>query len=97
MICSNIYAEDTVNKLGLEEYVSTIEEHIEDSELGDVFNVKDISQNLIEGKGIEYNTIIGKLLNLFLKEVLVALRGAVSIVIILVIITLLKNLEMEER
>jgi hypothetical protein len=97
MLCSNIYAEETINKLGLEEYVNIMNKHVEDSELGDVFNVKDISQDLMEGKGIEYNTIIGKLLNLFLKEIFIALKGAISIIIILVLITLLKNLEIEER
>jgi hypothetical protein len=97
MLCSNIYAEENIDKLGLDEYITTIDEHIEDSELGDIFNVKDISQSLMEGKGIEYNTIIGKLLNLFLKEIFIALKGAISIVIILVLITLLKNLEIEER
>lgn len=97
ILCSNVYSETTTNKLGLEEYVSTIDEHIKDSQLGDVFNVKDMTQDLISGNGIEYNTMIGKLLNIFLKEVLVALKGAVSIIIILVLITLLKNLEIEER
>jgi len=97
MLFSNIYAEGSVDKLGLEEYVVTMDEHIKDSELGDVFNVKEMSQNLIEGKGIEYNTIIGKLLNLFIKEIFIALKGAISIIIILVLITLLKNLEIEER
>lgn len=97
MLCSTIYAEDTVKKLGLDEYLSTINEHIESSELGDVFNIKDISQNLMEGKGIGYNNIVGKLLSLFLKEIFIALKGAISIVIILVLISLLKNLEIEER
>jgi len=97
MLFNNIYAEGPVDKLGLEEYVITMDEHIKDSELGDVFNVKEMSQNLIEGKGIEYNTIIGKLLNLFIKEIFIALKGAISIIIILVLITLLKNLEIEER
>ena len=97
MLFSNIYAVESINKLGLDEYVSTMNEHIQSSELGDVFNVKEMSQNLMESKGIEYNTIIGKLLNLFLREIFVALKGAVSIIIILVLITLLKNLEIEER
>jgi len=97
MVFSNIYAEEPINKLGLQEYVSTMDNHIKDSELGDVFNVKEMSQNLLEGKGIEYNTIVGKLLNLFIKEIFIALKGAISIIIILVLITLLKNLEIEDR
>ena len=97
MLFSNVYAEISIDKLGLEEYVSTMDKHIENSELGDVFNVKEMSQSLMEGKGIEYNTIIGKLLSLFLKEIFIALKGAISIIIILVLITLLKNLEIEDR
>ena len=97
MLFSSVYAEISTNQLGLEEYVSTMDKHIQSSELGDVFNVKEMSQNLMEGKGIEYNTIIGKLLNMFIKEIFIALKGAISIIIILVLITLLKNLEIEER
>lgn len=97
MLFSNIYAEGPIDKLGLEEYVITMDEHIKNSELGDVFNVKDITEDLVQGKGIQYNNIIGKLLEIFLKEVFIALKGAISIIIILVLITLLKNLEIEER
>jgi len=74
-----------------------MDQQIQGSQLGDVFNVKEMSQNLMEGKGIEYNSIIQKLLSIFFKEVFIALRGAVSIIIILVLITLLKNLELEDR
>lgn len=97
MLFSNIYAEGPIDKLGLDEYVSTMDQHIRNSELGDVFNVKDIAQDLVQGKGIQYNNIVGKLLDIFLKEVFIALKGAISIIIILVLITLLKNLEIEER
>jgi hypothetical protein len=97
MLFSNIYAEDTIGTLNLDEYVNTMDEHIKSSELGDIFNVKEISQNLMEGKGIEYNNISGKLLNLFIREIFITLKGAISIVIILVFISLLKNLEIEER
>lgn len=97
MLFSNIYAEGPIDKLGLDEYVSTMDQHIRNSELGDVFNVKDIAQDLVQGKGIQYNNIVGKLLDVFLKEVFIALKGAISIIIILVLITLLKNLEIEER
>ena len=83
--------------MGLNEYVSIMDQQIQGSQLGDVFNVKEMSQNLMEGKGIEYNSIIQKLLSIFFKEVFIALRGAVSIIIILVLITLLKNLELEDR
>lgn len=97
MLFSSIYAETTIDKLGLDEYVSTMDEHIKSSELGDVFNVKEMTQDLVQGKGIQYNNIIGKLLDIFLKEVFISLKGAISIIIILVLITLLKNLEIEER
>lgn len=101
MLFNNVYVfatetESAINKLGLDEYISTIDEHIQDSELGDIFNVKQMADELMQGKGIEYSTILGKLLNMFLKEVFIALQGAISIIIILVIITLLKNLEIEE-
>ncbi len=96
MLLSNVYAEDNVNKLGLEEYVDILDEHIENSQLGDVFNVKNISKDLMEGKGIQYNNIVGQLLNIFLKEIFIALKGAISIMIILVFISILKNLEIQE-
>lgn len=97
MLFSSIYAEVPSESLGLDEYVNVMDEHIRQSELGDVFNVKEIMQDLLQGKGIEYSNIIGKLLNIFLKEIFIALKGAISIIIILVLISLLKNLELDER
>ena len=97
MLFSSIYAEEPSESLGLDEYVNVMDEHIRQSELGDVFNVKEITQDLLQGKGIEYSNIIGKLLNIFLKEVFIALKGAISIIIILVLISLLKSLEIDER
>jgi len=97
MLFSSIYAEEPSESLGLDEYVNVMDEHIRHSELGDVFNVKEITQDLLQGKGIDYSSIIGKLLNIFLKEVFIALKGAISIIIILVLISLLKSLEIDER
>lgn len=81
----------------MDKYINVMDEHISNSELGDVFNVKEMSQSLIAGKGIEYDSIIKKILSLFFKEIFIALKGAISIIIIIVIISLLKNLEIEER
>lgn len=64
---------------------------------GDVVDVEKITQDLISGKGIEYNSIFGKLINVFFREVVIALKGVISILIILILIALLKNLEIEKR
>lgn len=95
-LVGNIYAEEYVDKLGLNEYVNVMEENISESDVSDVFNVSDITNSLMAGKGMDYSTTLGKILAIFLKEVAITIKSSISIIIILVVVALLKNLEIDE-
>lgn len=95
ILLNNIYAKQ-IDTLGLDNYVNVMQENIEKSDLEDVFNIQEITSSLMVGKGFDYSTTISKILNLFFKEVFITLKSSISIIIILVVIALLKNLEIEE-
>ncbi len=76
-------------------YVNTLNTYLENSQV-DGIDIKSITQDLVSNKGFEYKTLISKFLGIFANEILVAIRGAIVIYIIIVLMGIIKSFELEK-
>lgn len=88
--------ENLVQDLDFDDYINTIDEHIKESGLEDI-DINAITDEFMTSSKIDYNSLFGKILNLFSKEILGAINGAISIFIIIIVIALISSLELENK
>lgn len=92
----NVQATDTIkDSLGFDEYISTINKYVSQSDANDAIDITDLASNLISNKSIEYNSTFSKLLSIFFKEVITALKSGVSIYIVIILMAVISSLEIE--
>lgn len=80
----------------LDEYINTINSSVREN-IGEDFNFKNMANEIINKNNINYKNIFMKLLDLFFKEISSAIKGAITIFIIVVIMAVLSNLELEKK
>ncbi len=79
----------------LDEYVSVLDEYVQNSGV-DGINIRNISEDLINNKGISYDTLIAKIISVFSNELMIAIKGAITIYIIIVLMAIINSLELEK-
>ena len=80
----------------LDEYINTINSSVREN-IGEDFNFKNMANEIINKNNINYKKIFMKLLDLFFKEISSAIKGAITIFIVVVIRAVLSNLELEKK
>lgn len=80
----------------LDEYINTINSSVREN-IGEDFNFKNMANEIINKNNINYKNIFMKLLDLFFREISSAIKGAITIFIIVVIMAVLSNLELEKK
>lgn len=77
----------------IDEYVDKLNEYNKDN----IFELKDITSDLIGGKGISYNSIFKKILSFVGEEILVSARGFVAILVALILMSVIKNIQVDSE
>lgn len=80
----------------LDEYINTINSSVREN-IGEDFKFKNMANEIINKNNINYKSIFMKLLDLFFREISSAIKGAITIFIIVVIMAVLSNLELEKK
>lgn len=94
---NHVYATDVVsNSLGFSDYVSSINEYVNSSESEDIVDISSLAKDLITTNNYDYSNIVSKLLGLAFKEVLTALRGGITIYIVILLMAVLSSLELDK-
>ena len=88
--------ENLAQDLDFDEYIKTIDEHIKESGLYDI-DINSITDELMTKSKLDYNSLLGKVLSVFSKEILGALNGAISIFIIIIVMALISSIELENK
>ena len=88
--------ENLAQDLDFDEYIKTIDEHIKESGLYDI-DINSITDELMTNSKLDYNSLLGKVLSVFSKEILGALNGAISIFIIIIVMALISSIELENK
>lgn len=86
-------AKETYN---LDEYVETINNSVNQN-LGQEIDFKNIANELLNKNNINYKNIFTKLIEIFASELSSAIRGAITIFVIVIIMAILSNLELDNR
>ena len=80
----------------LDEYINTINSSVREN-IGEDFNFKNMANEIINKNNINYKNIFMKLLDLFFREISSAIKGAITIFFVVVIMAVLSNLELEKK
>ena len=80
----------------LDEYIETINKSVNEN-LGQEVDFKDIANELLNKNNINHKNLVTKLLELFANEISSAIKGAITIFIIIVIMAVLSNLELDNK
>lgn len=88
--------EDVATSLNLDSYVSSMNEYVQSSQIEGI-DIGQIAKELTEGGKIDYQSIGVKILSLFSKELLGTIIGAITIYILIIIMSLLSSMELEEK
>lgn len=103
---SNIYGETTTNNvssdilnkagesLKLDEFTSTLESYIEEN-TNESIQLNDIAKSSISGESINFKKILDKLVSILAKEIIIAIKAGIAIVIILIVSAIFKSLELD--
>lgn len=88
---------DKVNEIfDLDDFVSSINDNVESIGI-DGIDFYDIATSLIKSNSLDYKSLIGKILSFFASEVMGSLKGAVSIIFIVIIMAIISNIELEKH
>lgn len=80
----------------LDEFIGTINSSVNENLKEDI-DFKDIADQFINKNDINYTKIGTKLIGLFAKEISSTIKGAITILVIIVIMALVSNLELEKN
>ncbi len=92
----NVAKDEVSQNLNLDEYINSLNEFVNKSGIDD-FNLDELSNDLIEGKNIDFSSLALKILSLFGKEVSNVAKGCISIFIIIVIMAIIDSLQLEDK
>ncbi len=81
---------------GLSSYVSEIDKCIKETGAQDI-DVSEISQDLLNGKGIGYSKVLTKILSILAKEVFSSIKGAIFIFIIVLLMSVMSGISLEKN
>lgn len=80
----------------LDEFVETINDSVKEN-IGQEIEFKNIANDILNKNNIDHKNLILKLVELFSKEISSAIKGAITIFIIVVIMAIISNLELEKK
>lgn len=80
----------------LDEFIGTINSSVNEY-LDEDIDFKNIADQLINKNNIDYTRLLTKLIGIFAKEISSVIKGAITILIILVIMAVISNLELEKN
>lgn len=86
----------TKETYNLDEYVETINNSVNQN-LGQEIDFKNIANELLNENDINYKNLFTKLLEIFASELSSAIKGAVTIFVIVIIMAILSNLELDNK
>lgn len=87
--------EEVGDNVNIDGYIDSLQEYIDESDsLG--IDISNITSSLISTGKIDYKNLFFKLLSIFSKDILKVISGAIVIFIILVIMSIVSSLELEE-
>jgi len=92
--CSSIYAVDVnsvADELDMNSLINTLKEYTNDE-----INIEGMAQDLITGKGIDYGVVGDFALDKLFYEVRFSLKTAVSVLIVIIIMAIIKGIELEK-
>lgn len=88
-------SENVSDTFKLDEYVLTVDEYVKKSGIEDI-SINDFSEDLLNGNKSNYNKIIYKIVSFFTKEIVLAIKGAINIFIIVIIMAIISSLELDK-
>ncbi len=88
--------ENVSNGLEFKEYVTSINEYVNSSGLNTI-NIDSIASDLTSNKGLDYKSLMMKILNVFSKELASTVVSSITIFIIILIIAVISSLELESK
>lgn len=91
----NITLEQVGESFGLDSYLSEVQNCMKDYGVENI-NINDISKDLLSGQGFDYKNIFSVIVSSFAREVLVALKGAVFIFVIIIIMSIMSQMELDK-
>lgn len=91
--------ENVLNEVGenvnIDEYISSLQKYINENEIEGI-NISDLTSSLISNGTLDYKSLVLKILSIFSKDLIKVISGAIVIFIILVIMSVVSSLELEE-
>lgn len=93
---TNNITESTKKTYNLDEYIDTINNSVNEN-LGQEIDFKNIANELLNKNDINHKNLFTKLLEIFASEVSSAIKGTVTIFIIVIIMAILSNLELDNK
>lgn len=93
---TNNITESTKKTYNLDEYIDTINNSVNEN-LGQEIDFKNIANRLLNKNDINHKNLFAKLLEIFASEVSSAIKGTVTIFIIVIIMAILSNLELDNK
>lgn len=84
------------DSLDFEEYVNKIDEYVKASGLEEI-DINSVTQNFLGNGKIDNQTILKSLINMFGKEILANLKGAIVVYIIIILMSIITSFDMEEK
>lgn len=88
--------EQVQEMFNLDGLVSDINKHVESIGIDDI-DFYDIATSLIKSNSLDYKSLAGKLLSFFVSEIMGSLKGAISIVFVVLIMAIISNIELEKH
>lgn len=92
----NNIKENVEESFGIDTYINEVSEYVKSSGLEGI-DLSSIAQDLITTKGLDYKSIVVKIISLFSKEILSTIKSASSIFIIIIIMALLSSLDIDDK
>ena len=94
VLFSGIYAVDINNiadELDINSLIGTLEEYTDGQ-----FDIDAMTNDLITGNGIDYGVVGNFVINKLFYEIRVALKGAISVLIVIILMAIIKGIELEK-
>ena len=93
-ITENVISEVGEN-VNIDGFVSSLQEYVNNNDISGV-DVSELTSSLISGGTIDYKSLFMKILNIFSSDLVKTISGAIVIFIVLIIMSVISSLELEE-
>ena len=81
--------------VNIDGYISSLQEYVNENEI-DEFSISDLTTSLIKNGTLDYKKLFLKILSIFSKDFVKVISGAIIIFIILIIMSVISSLELED-